>query len=696
MRPGDGDRHRPQRQVDRRRERDRAASRRRSRCSRTSSRISDGDQADDDGDEPGDALSRGTRGYSREGRMTAAPTAHAGSRSTTCASCRPTSGTGVVLGRRRARGSPAPSASREPARDLLAAAATPTRSRSAPGDGAVFAARVGRARAIVVVVRPRSRCPRVIRYDLRIALARPGAATRPAGRWMPRRRRRRRGRAGAAAAMARLARREAAREPRVVLARSGRTTARTLDPRTPPPSAPGGRGAPDFGGPAPFRASEPALRKARKLRVLPESALGASGGAVSFASSRSPICGDKEDVMTKSEFVDKVAAESGLSKKDAGAAVDAVSARSRTRSGAGEEVNFTGFGKFHVAERGAREGRNPRTGETMTDRRQQGAALHRRLGPQEGRQVAGAGAPVGRRLTSPAPGTATRRHVRRPARGRRRARESQIVLGIDPDPARLWPAAVERTSEARAALAQRSPRRRGGRRAEPARRPRPPRARGRRRGARPLPRADRRGRPGLRRRQAAARLLRAPRLAGLARARARRARTRARAGLLVLADGKRGDVPVTAAAYAQALVGGTPTPFGAVAGLGADAFTANPLLGRDALEPLIDGARARRRRRVRARAHLQPRRRRPAGPRARDRRAAVGAPGGARRRARASRARRARRRRRRHRRHRARAPRAHARADAAHAVPAARASAPRAATSRRSRPRSRPAAPAAS
>ena len=63
-------------------------------------------------------------------------------------------------------------------------------------------------------------------------------------------------------------------------------------------------------------------------------------------------------------------------------------------------------------------------------------------------------------------------------------------------------------------------------------------------------------------------------------------------GLLVLADGKRGDVPVTARAYAQALVGETPGPFGPVAGLGADAFTANPLLGRDALEPLIGAAAA--------------------------------------------------------------------------------------------------------
>lgn len=64
------------------------------------------------------------------------------------------------------------------------------------------------------------------------------------------------------------------------------------------------------------------------------------------------------------------------------------------------------------------------------------------------------------------------------------------------------------------------------------------------------------------------------------------------AGLMVIADGKRGDVPVTAAAYAQALVGETPTPWGPVAGLGADAFTANPLLGGDALDPLVDAAAA--------------------------------------------------------------------------------------------------------
>lgn len=64
------------------------------------------------------------------------------------------------------------------------------------------------------------------------------------------------------------------------------------------------------------------------------------------------------------------------------------------------------------------------------------------------------------------------------------------------------------------------------------------------------------------------------------------------AGLLVLADGKRGDIDVSAAAYAQALAGTTPTPFGDVAGLGADAFTVNPYMGRDTLEVLAGGARA--------------------------------------------------------------------------------------------------------
>ena len=70
--------------------------------------------------------------------------------------------------------------------------------------------------------------------------------------------------------------------------------------------------------------------------------------------------------MTKSEFVDKVASNSGLSKKDAENAVNAVISSIEDSLKSGDDVNFTGFGKFHVAHRGAREGRNPRMGESMT------------------------------------------------------------------------------------------------------------------------------------------------------------------------------------------------------------------------------------------------------------------------------------------------------------------------------------------
>jgi orotidine-5'-phosphate decarboxylase len=62
-------------------------------------------------------------------------------------------------------------------------------------------------------------------------------------------------------------------------------------------------------------------------------------------------------------------------------------------------------------------------------------------------------------------------------------------------------------------------------------------------------------------------------------------------GLLVIADGKRGDIPVSAAAYAQALMGGIETPFGRVQGLEAALVTVNPFMGRDAVQPFVDAAR---------------------------------------------------------------------------------------------------------
>ena len=69
--------------------------------------------------------------------------------------------------------------------------------------------------------------------------------------------------------------------------------------------------------------------------------------------------------MTKSEFVDQVADRAGLSKKDAGDAVDAVLETVESTLKRGGEVVFSGFGKFSVSNRGAREGRNPATGERI-------------------------------------------------------------------------------------------------------------------------------------------------------------------------------------------------------------------------------------------------------------------------------------------------------------------------------------------
>jgi len=169
------------------------------------------------------------------------------------------------------------------------------------------------------------------------------------------------------------------------------------------------------------------------------------------------------------------------------------------------------------------------------------------------------------------------------------ARESQVVLGIDPDPAKLWPRAVDAMAESRARLV--------------------------------LALADverlaaldhgEGGRQG--RLQAAAAVLAhciglidaagpacvavKPQLAcferlgfpGWLALEGTIAHARAQ-GLLVIADAKRGDFPGSARAYEQAVFGGLGTPYGASAGLGADAVTQNPLLGRDALAPFADGA----------------------------------------------------------------------------------------------------------
>jgi orotidine-5'-phosphate decarboxylase len=122
-------------------------------------------------------------------------------------------------------------------------------------------------------------------------------------------------------------------------------------------------------------------------------------------------------------------------------------------------------------------------------------------------------------------------------------RETQIVLGLDPDPAKLWPGAQDVLAHCRALIDAAGP-------ACVAVKPQ-------------LACFERLGPDGW----------------SVLHQVCEHARD---AGLLVLADGKRGDVPVTTRAYGEALAGS----------LRADAFTVNPLLGRDSLEPFVEAARA--------------------------------------------------------------------------------------------------------
>jgi DNA-binding protein HU-beta len=69
--------------------------------------------------------------------------------------------------------------------------------------------------------------------------------------------------------------------------------------------------------------------------------------------------------VTKSEFVDQVAGKAELSKGEAGKAVDAMLEVIEETLKRGSDVTFSGFGKFHVSERGARQGVHPRTKEPI-------------------------------------------------------------------------------------------------------------------------------------------------------------------------------------------------------------------------------------------------------------------------------------------------------------------------------------------
>ncbi len=69
--------------------------------------------------------------------------------------------------------------------------------------------------------------------------------------------------------------------------------------------------------------------------------------------------------MKKLELVAKIAEKTNLTKKDAEIALKAITDAITEALIAGEKVALTGFGTFETRDRAAREGRNPRTGETI-------------------------------------------------------------------------------------------------------------------------------------------------------------------------------------------------------------------------------------------------------------------------------------------------------------------------------------------
>jgi len=70
--------------------------------------------------------------------------------------------------------------------------------------------------------------------------------------------------------------------------------------------------------------------------------------------------------MNKTQLIDVVATKTGLKKVQAEAAVNAVNEAIAEALAAGDKVQLIGFGTYEVKERAAREGRNPKTGETIT------------------------------------------------------------------------------------------------------------------------------------------------------------------------------------------------------------------------------------------------------------------------------------------------------------------------------------------
>ena len=69
--------------------------------------------------------------------------------------------------------------------------------------------------------------------------------------------------------------------------------------------------------------------------------------------------------MNKQEFIDHIANQHGCTKKEAEKAIDIFTSSVIDALSQGKEISLVGFGNFTVSRVEAREGRNPRTGESL-------------------------------------------------------------------------------------------------------------------------------------------------------------------------------------------------------------------------------------------------------------------------------------------------------------------------------------------
>jgi len=69
--------------------------------------------------------------------------------------------------------------------------------------------------------------------------------------------------------------------------------------------------------------------------------------------------------MNKAELVEAVSDKAGITKKQAGSVIDAITDTVKETLSKGERITLVDFGTFHVRQRKARKGRNPRTGKKL-------------------------------------------------------------------------------------------------------------------------------------------------------------------------------------------------------------------------------------------------------------------------------------------------------------------------------------------